>query len=95
MITVHITGHLKDYTGKKRECEISDKVENVSQLVSRLEEMFPGIKDRIFDDQDRTRQFVNIFVNGANIRDIALEDTKLKEGDVVYVLPSVAGGKYA
>ena len=95
MITVHITGHLKDYTGKKRECTINEKVEDVSQLVATLEGMFPGIKDRIFDDQDRTRQFVNIFVNGINIRDIALEDTKLKEGDVVYVLPSVAGGSFA
>jgi len=92
---VHITGHLKDYTGRKRECTINEKVENVSALVEKLDTIFPGIKDRIFDDQDRTRQFVNIFVNGQNIRDMALEDTKLKEGDVVYVLPSVAGGSYA
>ena len=92
---MHITGHLKDYTGRKRECTINEKVENVSALVVKLDTIFPGIKDRIFDDQDRTRQFVNIFVNGQNIRDMALEDTKLKEGDVVYVLPSVAGGSYA
>ena len=92
---MHITGHLKDYTGRKRECTINEKVENVSALVEKLDTIFPGIKDRIFDDQDRTRQFVNIFVNGQNIRDMALEDTKLKEGDVVYVLPSVAGGSYA
>ena len=92
---MHITGHLKDYTGRKRECTINEKVDNVSALVEKLDAIFPGIKDRIFDDQDRTRQFVNIFVNGQNIRDMALEDTKLKEGDVVYVLPSVAGGSYA
>lgn len=65
--------------GKKRDCEISDKVENVSQLVSRLEEMFPGIKDRIFDDQDRTRQFVNIFVNGANIQVLAQRTQNLRK----------------
>ena len=92
MIRVHITGHLKDYTGKRRECEVSENVANITGLVSKLDEMFPGIKDRIFDDQDRTRQFVNIFVNGENIREIALEDTKLKDGDIVHVLPSVAGG---
>ncbi len=93
MITVHITGHLKDYTGKKRDCQVPDSVRNVSGLVAKLEELFPGIKDSIFDDQDRTRQFVNIFVNGSNIRELAFEDTKLKEGDIVYVLPSVAGGQ--
>ena len=95
MITVHITGHLKDYTGKKRDCQLPEDVGNISGLVVRLDKMCPGIKDRIFDDQDRTRQFVNIFVNGANIRELAQEDTKLKEGDVVYVLPSVAGGESA
>ena len=92
MILVHISGHLKDYTGKKREVQISEKVSNVSSLVDRLNEMFPGIKDRIFDDQDRTREFVNIFVNGTNIRDGEKESTNLKDGFTVHILPSVAGG---
>ena len=89
---VHITGHLKDYIGKKRDVEISPDCESVLLLVEKLNGMFPGIKDRIFDDQDRTRQFVNIFVNGENIRDGARENTRLKDGDSVYILPSVAGG---
>jgi len=92
LIIVHISGHLKDYTGKKRDFEISDKVEDVTSLVERLNQMYPGIKDRIFDDQDRTRQFVNIFVNGTSIRDDGQEGTKLKDGDTVHILPSVAGG---
>ena len=92
LIQVHITGHLKDYTGKKRDFEISECVEDVAALVEKLDQMFPGIKDRIFDDQDRTRQFVNIFVNGSSIRDAGQEGTKLKDGDTVHILPSVAGG---
>jgi molybdopterin synthase sulfur carrier subunit len=92
MILVHISGHLKDYTGKKRDFEISDNVEDVTALVGKLNQMFPGIKDRIFDDQDRTRQFVNIFVNGSNIRDSGQEGTRLKDGDTVHFLPSVSGG---
>ena len=91
MIKVYVTGHLKDYTGHKRELEISN-TENVSSLIRILDEMFPGIRDRIFDDHDKTRPFVNIFVNGANIRDDANENTNLKEGDIVHILPSVAGG---
>jgi len=92
MIQVHITGHLKDYTGKKRDVEIQDEIEDVASLVEKLNLIFPGIKDRIFDDQDRTRQFVNIFVNGTSIRDADQESTKLKDGDTVHILPSVAGG---
>ena len=57
--------------------------------------MFPGIEDRILDDQGETRPFVNIFVNGENIRDGAKENTKLNEGDIVHILPSVAGGLVA
>jgi sulfur-carrier protein len=91
LIKVYISGHLKDYTGKKRDLEIS-KAENVSSLIHILNEKFPGIRDRIFDDQDRTRPFVNIFVNGSNIRDGANEGTILKEGYIVHILPSVAGG---
>jgi len=93
LISVHITGHLKDYTGKKRDFEFSqDEVETVGKLVANLDLMFPGIKDRIFDDQEKTRQFVNIFVNGENIRDGMEEKTTLKDGDSVHILPSVAGG---
>ena len=44
--------------------------------------MFPGIKHRILDDQDKTREYVNIFVNGENIRDCENENTRLKAGDV-------------
>jgi sulfur-carrier protein len=92
LILVHISGHLKDYTGKKRELEISGKVKDVASLVEKLNQMFPGIKDRIFNDQDKTREFVNIFVNGTNIRDGDKESTNLKDGFTVHILPSVAGG---
>jgi molybdopterin synthase sulfur carrier subunit len=92
MIRVHISGHLKDYTGKKRDFEIQAQCPNLSQLIEELNRMFPGVKARIFDDQDRTRPYVNIFVNGVNARDIDNENTTLKEGDSVHILPSVAGG---
>ena len=95
LIMVHISGHLKDYTGKKRDLEIQGEVSNVFSLIEKLNQIFPGIKDRIFDDQNRTREFVNIFVNGANIRDAGRELTTLKSGDTVHILPSIAGGCFA
>jgi MoaD family protein len=94
LIKVYLTGHLKDYTGNRREFKISN-VPTVTELIGMLNEMFPGIRDRIFDDHDETRPFVNIFVNGYNIRDGEKERTKLKDGDNVHILPSVAGGSNA
>jgi molybdopterin synthase sulfur carrier subunit len=96
LILVNISGHLKDYTGNKRSIEVSDKeVGDVTSLISKLDQIYPGIKDRVFDDQDRTREFVNIFVNGTNVREAEKEYTKLKEGDTVHILPSVSGGMIA
>jgi sulfur-carrier protein len=91
MIIIHISGHLKDYTGRRREVMI-EQVDDVAGLIDRLDQIFPGVKDRILDDQEVTRPFVNIFVNGENIRESAAEHTKLKDGDRIHILPSVAGG---
>ena len=90
-ISVYISGHLKDYVGSKSNLEMP-ACQNVTTLIDELSKLFPGIKDRIFDDQERTRHFVNIFVNGVNIRDANGENTTLKEGDKVHILPSIAGG---
>lgn len=93
MITVNVSGHLKDFTGKKRQFEVpGSAINNVIDLIEYLNRLFPGIKERILDDQDITRQYVNIFVNGEDIRSSEKESTKLKEGDKVHILPSVAGG---
>ena len=91
LITVHITGHLKDYTGKKHDFQIPH-AEDIASMLLVLDQMFPGIKNRILDDQDKTRPYVNIFVNGENIKDGDFENTTLKEGDTVHILPSVSGG---
>ncbi|MDG6996057.1 MAG: MoaD family protein [Nitrososphaerota archaeon] len=91
LIHVQISGHLKDYTGRQNNLEMTD-VATVFQLVEKLNEKFPGIKERIFDDQERTRLFVNIFLNGDSIRELDGEKTTLEDGDIVRILPSVAGG---
>jgi sulfur-carrier protein len=62
------------------------------KLVEALDQKFPGIRGRILDDQEKARPYVNIFVDGENIRDGKQETTKLADGNLVYILPSVAGG---
>ena len=91
-IRIHVAGHLKDYTGRSVELEIQG-AQDILEVIARLEERVPNIRDRIFDEHDRTRPFVNIYVNEEDIRDLDGESTKTKDGDVIYILPSVAGGK--
>ena len=91
-IRIHVAGHLKDYTGRPVDLEIPG-AGDVLDVIAHLDAKFPNIRDRILDEHDRTRPYVNIFVNEENIRDLFGESTRTKDGDVIYILPSVAGGK--
>lgn len=91
LIEVHLTGQLSDFTRGIREVEL-DRTDDVQAMVRGLDARFPGIGQRILDDQDRIRMYVNIFVNSENSRELEKEKTKLKDGDIVHILPSVAGG---
>jgi MoaD family protein len=91
-IKIHVAGHLKDYTGRSVELEIRG-AKDILEVIAQLDARVPNIKDRIFDEHDRTRPYINIYVNEEDIRDLQGESTKTKDGDVIYILPSVAGGK--
>jgi sulfur-carrier protein len=91
MIKVKLSGQLSDFTGDAHEVKI-DSAATVLGLVDALDEQFPGIRGRILDDQDKTRPYVNIFVDGEDIRETGRERTRLSDGNLVYILPSVAGG---
>lgn len=91
MIRILLTGQLRDITNGTRELELS-RAEDVETLVGELEKTFPGIGTRIVDDQGKIRPYVNVFVNTENSRDLRREKTRLKDGDTVHILPSVAGG---
>jgi molybdopterin synthase sulfur carrier subunit len=91
-IKVHVAGHLKDYTGESVDLEVQG-AKDVLDVIVQLDARVPNIKDRILDEHDRTRRYINIYVNEEDIRDLEGESTKTEDGDVIYILPSVAGGK--
>jgi len=93
-IKIHVAGHLKDYTGDSVEMEIQG-ARDVLDVIMQLDARVPNIRDRILDEHDLTRPYINIYVNEENIRDLDGESTKAEDGDVIYILPSVAGGKGA
>lgn len=93
-IRIHVAGHLKDYTGRSVDLEIQ-AANDVLDVIAKLDSKVPGIRDRILDEQDRTRPYINIFVNERDVKELDGESTATKDGDVIYILPSVAGGKGA
>lgn len=89
-IKVRIPQPLQRLTNDHAEVEASGST--VKDLIDDLERKYPGIKDRICDESGKVRRFVNIYVNEEDIRFLSREDTKLKDGDDVSIIPAIAGG---
>ncbi len=75
--------------------EISLDIEghvSVRELIERLESMFPGFKERMVDEKGELRRFVNLYLNDEDIRFLQGADTPVKDGDVLSIVPAIAGG---
>ncbi len=72
--------------------EVNAQGNNIRALVDDLERKFPGIKERICDETGKIRRFVNVYVNGDDIRFLQNLETSLKEGDSISIVPAIAGG---
>jgi molybdopterin synthase sulfur carrier subunit len=72
--------------------EVAAQGSNVRALVDDLEKKYPGIKERICDETGKIRRFVNVYVNGDDIRFLQNLETSLKEGDNISIVPAIAGG---
>ncbi len=65
---------------------------DVGAMIDSLDGSFPGIKARLCDDDGELRHFVNIYINGEDIRYLDGIGTALSDGDEVSIVPAVAGG---
>ena len=72
--------------------EVACEGKTVQELLSDLERRYPGIKERLCDEQGKLRRFVNVFVNDEDIRFLQGDQTSLKDGDEVSIIPAIAGG---
>ncbi len=75
---------------KERKIEVED-VSNVKELLDKLFEKYPQLKERLIKDGELT-PFINIFVNGEDIRYLKGLETELKDGDEVTFIPAISGG---
>ena len=65
----------------------------VSAIIASLDSQFPGIKSRLCDDNGELRSFVNIYINGEDIRFIDGVESGVDAGDEISIVPAVAGGR--
>ena len=83
-------------TPLRRLTDGQDKVDvegdSLGDVIDAINEQYPGIRERICDDQGQLRNFVNVYVNGEDVRFLQGLETPTSSGDEVSVVPAVAGG---
>ena len=87
---VRIPTPLRKLTDDQESIEIESNT--IGGAIEELEGKFPGIKERLVDEEGEIRRFVNVYVNEEDIRFLENQDTPLKEGDDISIIPAIAGG---
>ena len=89
-INVRVTAVLQRLTSGQKTVEASG--ETVGALIEDLEDRFPGFRHQLYNDNGELHRFVNIYLNDEDIRYMGGIKTPLKQGDVLDILPALAGG---
>ena len=92
-IQVRIPTPLRKFTGGAESVTASGTT--IGAVVQDLESRHPGLKERLCDDSGKVRRFVNLYVNGDDIRFMNSLDTPVKDGDEISIVPAIAGGSGA
>ncbi len=89
-IKVRIPTPLQKLTAGSGEVQV--QAASIKDLIAQLEKNYPGMKDRICDETGKVRRFVNVYLNEEDIRFLNQEQTSLKDGDEISIVPAIAGG---
>ena len=89
-VIVRIPTQLRSLSGGDAEVKVEGAT--VGEVVASLEAAHPGFKERLLDDDGNLRRFVNVFVADEDVRFLQGLETPLTDGQVVSIIPAVAGG---
>ena len=89
-IHVKIPTPLRKLTGEQDIIKANGST--VGEVIQWLTDTYPGLKERLRDEQGEVRRFINIYVNNEDIRFIQNLETPLKDGDQLSIIPAIAGG---
>jgi len=90
-VTITIPTALRQYAGDQSSVQL--EADSVGGLLRGLVEAHPALGRHLFSEGGKLRNFVNIYVGDEDIRYLEGEETPLKNGDVVSIIPAIAGGR--
>ena len=89
-VTVRIPTPLRRITNGESKVEMESS--NLGELIEKLDSSYPGFKDRLMDDNGELRYFINIYINGEDVRSLGGLGASISPGAEISIVPAVAGG---
>ena len=90
MITLKIPAPFLPYTAGENVLKL--QADHIQEAVDTLAQRHPELRNHLYSDEGTLRTFVNLFLNGEDIRYLQGLDTRLQPGDLLQIIPSIAGG---
>ena len=89
-VTVQMTSVIQKAVNGQKAIEAEGG--SVGELIANIDEAYPGFKDQVSNGNGELHRFVNIYINDEDIRFMQQLETPVATGDVVSILPALAGG---
>lgn len=90
MATIFVPTPMRKVTGGQGKIQIP--AATLQEAIERADTAFPGFRERVLDNQGEIKRFINVFVNGVDVRKLQGRETPVRENDEVAVIPAMAGG---
>ena len=91
MATVFVPTPLRRLTGGQSKVEATGQ--DIASVFQAMDEQFPGVSEKLLDEDGHVKRFINVFVNDDEIRSLQGMSTPVKESDRVSIVPAMAGGQ--
>ncbi len=88
--TVRIPTPLRKLTNDEELVEVD--AGTIGSVIDQLQSRYPGIQERLVDENGEVRRFVNVYLNEEDIRFLENKQTEVKDGDEISIIPAIAGG---
>src|SRR5215510_7494366 len=89
-VTIAIPTPLRQFANGKSELQV--EASTAGEALDQLTSAHGELRRHLFNDQNALRNFVNVYVNDEDIRHVNGQETSVKDGDAILIVPSIAGG---
>ena len=92
VVTFHIPGALREFTGGHSKVKIQHSPTSLSDALSALWILYPAVRHRIATEQGEIREHVNVFIGEENVRYTGGLASPVSAGAEIWIVPAITGG---